>query len=390
MSNPNEHDTCVHELYVNCRRFFLVGTAHVSKSSVDLVERVIREQRPTAVAIELCNSRYSAIIDPESWRHADIFNIIKSGKAYVLMAQLALASFQKKLGERLNSKPGDEMRKAIEVTNETGANLVLADRDVKITLKRAWSKASLWAIFKICFSMLASFFSDEELSEEDIEKLKQTDALENAIAEFSSHLPGVKEALIDERDLYLANKIFNAPGDKVVAVLGAGHIPGIKKALGSHIDIEPLEVIPPPRLSFKLFTWSIPTILIGLVAYGFFHAGAQVSAQMVITWCLATGVLAAIGALVALAHPLTIASAFFAAPLTTLHPVIAAGWVCGLVEAVVRKPRVIDLENLADSITSVRKLWSNRVSRILLVVIFANLGASIGTFVAFGSIWSLL
>ncbi|MCB0343480.1 MAG: TraB/GumN family protein [Bdellovibrionales bacterium] len=372
------------------RVFYLVGTAHVSRSSVELAESVIHRYKPDTVAIELDEQRYSSLLNPERWRETDIFRVIREGKSYLLMAQLALAGFQKKLGNKLDVKPGEEMIAAANAAEEVGASIALIDRNVRITLKRAWSSAGLWSMTKIFFSMIGALFTSEELAEEDIEKLKSTDALELMVEQFSDYLPGVKVALVDERDAYLAEKMRLAPGQTVVAVVGAAHTPGIKRIFGTSIDLEKLDELPPPKRSIQVLSWTLPVIILGMITYGFINAGFETSAQMMKAWILWNGALAAIGAAAALAHPLTIITAFVAAPITSLNPMIAAGWVCGLVEALLRKPRIKDLETIADDISTVRGAWSNRVSKILLVIILSNLGSSIGTIVGFGTIASLL
>ncbi len=372
------------------RVFYLVGTAHVSRSSVELAEQTIRRYQPDTVAIELDEQRYSSLLNPERWRETDIFRVIREGKSYLLMAQLALAGFQKKLGNKLDVKPGEEMIAAANVAKEVDAEIALIDRSVKTTLKRAWSSAGLWSMTKIFFSMIGALFTSEELDEEDIEKLKSTDALELMVEQFSDYLPGVKVALVDERDCYLAEKMRQAPGETVVAVVGAAHVPGIKRVFGTDIDLEALDELPPPKRSIQIFSWGFPILILGMIIYGFINAGAETSAQMMKAWILWNGTLASLGTLIALAHPLTIVTAFVAAPITSLNPMIAAGWVCGLVEALLKKPRIKDLETIADDISTVRGVWTNRVSKILLVIVFANLGSSIGTIIGFGTIASLL
>lgn len=372
------------------RSFYIVGTAHVSKNSADLVEKTIREQNPDTVCLELCQSRYEALSDPERWKQTDIFSVIKSGRAYVLMAQLALSAFQKQLAKEFRIRPGEEMHRAMSVCGELETDIALVDRDVRITLKRAWGKAGFWSLIKMTFSMVLSMFNAKEIAEHDIEKLKEGDELTLMINEFSGALPGIKAALIDERDAFLASKIRDSSGETVVAVVGAAHVPGIKRIFGSSVDIEALEVLPPPKKIFKIIGWGIPVIIVGLVIAGFVTSGRETSEQMVIAWVLVNGIAASIGTMIALAHPLTILTAFVAAPLTSLNPTIAAGWVCGLVEAYLRKPRVVDMENIADDMTTLRGIWGNRVIKILLVVVLANLGSSIGTFVGIGWIAALL
>jgi pheromone shutdown-related protein TraB len=372
------------------RSFYIVGTAHVSRNSADLVEKIIRERNPDTVCLELCKSRYEALSNPERWKQTDIFSVIKSGRAYVLMAQLALSAFQKQLAKEFKIRPGEEMHRAMSVCDKLGTKISLVDRDVRITLKRAWGKAGFWSMIKMTFSMLLSMFNAKEIAEHDIEKLKEGDELTLMIDEFSGALPGIKTALIDERDAYLASKILASPGETVVAVVGAAHVPGIKRLFGSKVDTATLEILPPPRKIYKIIGWGIPIVIVGLVIAGFVTSGRETSQQMVIAWVLVNGIAASIGTLIAMAHPLTIVTAFVAAPLTSLNPTIAAGWVCGLVEAYLRKPRVVDMENIADDLTSLRGIWSNRVIKILLVIVLANLGSSIGTFVGIGWIAALL
>jgi pheromone shutdown-related protein TraB len=390
MVNITEVEPNVDLIEMDGRAFYIVGTAHVSRSSADLVEKTIRERKPDTVCLELCDSRYETLSNPERWKQTDIYSVIKSGRAYVLMAQMALSSFQKKLAEEFGVRPGEEMHRAMQVSHELDTDLSLVDREVRITLKRAWANAGFWSLLKIMGSLLTSSVAAKEISEEDIEKLKDSDQLNLVIDEFSGSLPGVKTALIDERDQYLAAKIHASPGKTLVAVVGAAHVPGIKQVFGSEIDIEALDETPPPNKIFKIIGWGIPLLILALIVIGFITSGRETTEQMVVAWVLANGIAASIGTMVALAHPLTIVTAFVAAPITSLNPTIAAGWVCGLVEAYLRKPRVMDLENVGSDLTSVKGVWSNRVTRILLVVILANLGSSIGTFVGAGWIVSLL
>ncbi len=372
------------------RQFYIVGTAHVSKDSADLVERTIRKYTPDTVALELCDSRYETLSNPERWKETDIYTVIKSGRAYVLMAQLALSTFQKKIADEFGIRPGEEMHRAMQVSHELNIDISLADREVRTTLKRAWAGAGFWTLIKVVLTMFTAMFEKQDISKEDIEKLKEGDQLAMAIDEFSGSLPGVKTALIDERDRYLAAKIAASPGNSVVAVVGAAHVPGIKEAFGTDIDVAKLDELPPPKKIFKLIGWGVPVLLLALVITGFVISGRETSQQMVLAWVLANGISASIGTMVALAHPLTIVTAFIAAPITSLNPTIAAGWVCGMTEAYLRKPRVVDLEHIADDLTSARGIWSNRVIKVLLVVVLANVGSSIGTFIGVGWIVSLL
>ena len=342
------------------RKYYIIGTAHVSKSSADLVEKTIKEYNPDTVCLELDEQRFKSLKNPSKWKDTNLFDVIKSGKAYFLMAQLALASFQKKIANKLGVKPGEEMMRGISIAEETGSKIHLVDRDIKITLKRAWHSARTWSLVKMFFSFLFSLFSSEEMDEEQIEKLKEYDALTSAINEFSEYLPGIKTALLDERDLYLSKKILDCPGNNVVAVVGAGHVPGIKKSFATEIDLEKLEVIPKGKSIFKIIAWAIPAIILAMFAYGFFKAGSDTTVDMFSAWFLANGILSALGAVIALAHPVTILVAFIAAPFTSLNPMIAAGWVCGLVEVYLRKPRVKDLETISEDVLTAKGFWKKQ------------------------------
>ena len=386
---PNNNNL-THRLDFDEKEFILVGTAHVSKKSAQLVRTVIEEENPDTVCVELCQSRYQAIQQKDRWQDTDIIKVVKEKNSFLLLSNLLLASFQKRIAKQFGIKPGQEMITAIETAETVGAQIHLADRDIRITLSRTWRIMGFWGKMKLMFQLMLSLGQLDEIKEEDIEKMKQQDVLETLLAEVGKSLPALKAILIDERDQYLAEKIRTAPGNKVVAVVGAGHIPGIKKSWNTDIDTRALEQLPPKGKSIGIIKWLIPAVIIGLFIAGFFYGGAKAGADMIIWWILANGLLAGVGAIIALAHPVTILSSILAAPLTSLNPMIAAGWVAGLVEAFSRKPKVKDLESLPDDILSIRGFWKNNVTRILLVVIFTNLGSSLGTFVAFPVIVKVL
>lgn len=371
----------VHLFEKDGRQIYVIGTAHVSAKSAELVESVLRDLRPDTVAVELCEPRYRALRNPDEWKKMDIVQVIRSGKTFFLLAQLMLAGFQKKVGKKLGVKPGAEMLKAIEVADELGAKTVLADREVSITLRRTWANLGFWGGMKLLFSlMLEGLSPQEELGEEEIERLKTADVLEEAMQDFAKALPQVRESLIDERDRYLAQKIGAAPGARVVAVVGAGHVPGISRYLYEDIDLAPLEKIPPPSPWGKIIAWAIPLVLLALIVYGFWTAGASLGTKMVLDFVLLTGGAGGLGALLALAHPLTILVAIVASPIGAAHPLIASGWIAGLAEATLRKPNVADFEELQEEPLTVKLFWHNRVTRVLLVVIAVNLMVSLGMF----------
>jgi len=380
----------VHEISFDEKQILLIGTAHISQSSVDEVNSVIDQEKPDTVCIELCSSRHQAMLDKDQWKNMDIYKVVREGKSFLLFANLIMTAFQKRLGSQLGVKPGAEMLEAANAAERVGAELILADRDVKITLQRTWRGMTFWGRMKVLSQLLASLFVREEISKEEIEKLKESDALSEAMQMLAEQSPEMKHILIDERDQFMAEKIKLAQGKRIVAVVGAGHVKGLTAELEREHNLAELETVPPPGKFGTWLKWGIPTLIVGLVAYGFFTVETDVSIEMIQRWFLINGTLSALGTAIAFGHPITIATAFVAAPFTSLNPAVAAGWVAGLVEAILRKPQVRDFESLADDITHLRGFWQNNITRILLVVMFANLGSAIGTFVGGFAIASLL
>jgi pheromone shutdown-related protein TraB len=372
----------IYSLSFEEKEVILVGTAHVSKESAQLVSDIIETEKPDTVCVELCDARYQSIRQKDKWMDTDIIKVIKEKKSFLLLSNLLLASFQKRIANKFDIVPGAEMIKAIDAGEAIGANIHLADRNIRITLAKTWRAMGLWDKIKLLFQLVLSMGEIGDISEEDIEKMKQEDVLETLLADVGKSLPVLKDILIDERDQFLTHKIRTAPGKKIVAVVGAGHVPGIKKYWNTEVDVERLNQVPPKGKLSDILKWIIPLGILILFVWGFYHGGAHAGTNMITWWVMANGILAGLGALIALAHPLTILSSILAAPLTSLNPMIAAGWVSGLVEAFSRKPKVRDFENLPNDILSIKGFWKNKITRILLVVVFTNLGSSIGTFVA--------
>ncbi len=367
---------------VNNKTIYLLGTAHVSKESVEDVKNTISTVNPESVCVELCESRHKAIVEKNNWQKMNIFKVVKQKKALFLLTQLIMSSFYKKLGDKLDIKPGAEMIEGINQAKERDLDLVLADRNIEITLKRVWGFLSFWQKMKMLSHLLAGFFINEDIDEEMIEDMKKQDQLENALNTFAETFPQVKSKLIDERDIYLAQKIRNAPGDTVVAVVGAGHVPGIVEHIQEEQSLDAICEIPPRSITPKIVAWAIPLGILGLFAYGFMNGKTGVAVDSVWIWILVNSIACAIGAAIAFGHPLTVFTAFIAAPLTSLNPMIAAGMVTGLVQAMIKKPTVSDFEKLPTMISSTKGFWMNPVTRILLVVLLSNLGSAIGTFTA--------
>jgi pheromone shutdown-related protein TraB len=378
------------------RQYVLVGTAHVSSESVADVRRIVAEERPDAVCVELDEGRHRSLTAEAGWHELNIGKVLREGKGFLLLANLVLASFQRRLGSDLGVKPGEEMVAAMDAAKDLGIPSVLADRDIQVTLRRAWASTGWWGRSKMLSAMISSVLSNEKLEAAEIERLKESDVLAEMMRELADYLPAAKRALIDERDRWLASRIFTSAGAKVVAVVGAGHLEGIVTHLdalasgGETADVSDIAVIPPRAWVGKVLPWVIPAIILGLFVAGFFKSGLSMSLDMALKWLLANGGLAALGSLLALAHPLTILVGFVGAPVATLNPFIGIGLFTGIVEAFLRKPRVSDFERLQQDITSLKGFYTNRVTRILLVFFLSSIGGAVGNFIAIPWIGSLL
>lgn len=363
------------------KEIILVATAHVSKQSAELIEKIIKDEQPDSICVELDEGRYQNIQNPKAWENTDIIQVIKSKKVGFLLANLILGSYQKRLAKGLNTVAGQEMLQGINSSKETGAKLVLADRDIQITFLRIWRKLNLWEKCKLLFSVLFSFADDNEISDEDINELLKKDTLESVIFDIRKQFPKIGEILISERDQYLAYKIKEAPGNKVVAVLGGAHVSGVKEEIFKMQDIEKISEVPPKNPVSKIIGWAVPATIAGLIVYSF-AINFQTGLHQLSSWVLWTGALAALFTAVSLGHPLSILTSFVVAPFTTLNPLLACGWLTGLVEATIRKPVVQDINNIPKDIISLKGFFKNRFLKVLLIVIMANIGSSIGTVIA--------
>jgi pheromone shutdown-related protein TraB len=373
----------------------LIGTAHISQESVEEVKKVIEEYKPDIVAVELCQRRYDSITKKQEWENTPINKLLKGGNAYLLLAQTFLGSIQRKLGKEYGVEPGSEMVAAIDEAKKHNLKVALIDRDISITLKRAWKKMGLREKFRLTWEFLKAMlgYDEEELKELDLKKLMDQDVISSLMEEFGEIAPSVTTVLIHERDKYIAKKILDeSKKGKVVAVVGAGHLKGIKEHLEKkplEVNLEELEDVPKKRFSIlKTIGYLIPVVFGVLIVYIFLNSGWENTFNALLWWLIITGGLPAIGAIIARAHPFSIIAAFFAAPIATLHPLIATGWVAGYVELKMRKPMVKDFKELS-KIESLRDFWRNRVIRILMVIALTNLGAMIGTFVGLPYIASL-
>ncbi len=375
-------------LQVDDKEIVLIGTAHISQDSVETVIRTIDKVVPDTVCVELDTQRYQSLINKKGWESLNLKELIKKKQVPFLLSNLALSSYQKRMGLHTGVKPGAELAAAAQTAEERGMEVELVDRNIRTTLLRVWRKTGLWNKTKVVASLFGSLFEKQELNEAELAKLRESDTLSSMLDEMGKLLPSVKQILVDERDTYRAYHIRNAPGEKVLAVVGAAHLPGIIRLLqGDEINpetISEISTIPPKTTFSKLIPWLIPGIVVALFIGGFFFGNRDQLANAATAWILANGLFSALGALLALGHPATIISAFVAAPITSLNPTIGAGFVTGLVQSFVAPPTVHDMEHVGDDLMTFKGWWQNRLARVLLVFLFSSLGSSIGTFVALG------
>ena len=384
----------IHRLTVDQKELILVGTAHISQASVDTVRQVIADEEPDTVCVELDEQRFQALTNRNRWESLNLIQVLRKGQVPFLLSNLALSSFQKRMGLQTGVKPGAELAAAAAAASDRGMRVELVDRNIRTTLLRAWRRTGIWRKMMLLATLLGSMFEKQQIDEEELARLRETDTLSAMLEEMGSLLPAVKSILVDERDRYMAYHIRRAPGNKLVAVVGAAHLPGILRTLQrpaeTEASIRELDRIPPKPTLSKLVPWLIPAVVVALFLVGFFYGDRNQVAGAALAWVLANGLLSAFGAIVALGHPATVIAAFVAAPITSLNPTIGAGMVTGLVQAFVAAPTVKDMEQVGEDLTTLKGWWSNRLSRVLLVFLFSSIGSSVGTIVAFHWLKDLL
>ena len=380
-------------IQLNNSEITLIGTAHVSQLSVEMVEEKIATGDYDCVAVELCSPRLENITNRAWWKNLDIYQVFKTKKAGLLLINLALTAYQKRLAERIGVEAGKEMMRAVELANAKDLRLEVIDRNISTTLHRLVTEVSFWQKMKIVGGLIAGVFVGEEISEEQIEDLKRGDMLHAVVSEFGEELPEIKRVLIDERDEYMVGRLAEVSASqdapkKILALVGAGHLMGMMASIDSPPDaahLQELDQKPPPRKTGLYIGWAICVLILSMFVVGF-KQSPELGGQLVATWILFNGGLSALGTALALGHPVSIFAAFFAAPLTSLNPTIGAGMVVGLVESYMRKPKVGDFETLREDITHYSMWWKNRVARLLLIFFFSSFGSMIGTYAAGASI----
>jgi pheromone shutdown-related protein TraB len=381
----NNYSEDVHFINKDGREFIIVGTAHISRQSADLVKEVIEKEKPNVVCVELDEKRLKALSEKNRWENLDLRKIIKEKQLSTLIVNLVLSSYQKKLGEKLGVSPGTELLEAVQTANEKNIPIELCDREVRITLRRAWHSMNLWQKSKFLAGGLGGLFEKQELTEEKLAELRNKDVLSEMMDELGKAMPVLKKIIIDERDQYIAQRMKDSNGKKIVSVVGAGHVKGIKKFLESNekVDLKSIEEIPKPSVLNKILGWGIPFIIVASIFYIGFSQGITEAGSNALFWILACGIPSAIGSLLAAAHPVTILASFLSAPITSLSPLIGVGYVAAFVQAYMQPPIVKEFQEVSKDFRKVSNWWKNRLLKVFLVFILSSIGGVIGTSVGF-------
>ena len=367
------------------KEFVLVGTAHISQESKDLVTQAIQEESPDTVCVELDEGRLKSLEDPDRWKKTDLKKIIREHQLGTLIANLVLGSYQKRMGLSTGVRPGAELYGAVLSARSAGIPIVLADRDIKVTLRRTWSCTPWYRKFSLIASLFASLFDKTEISEEELKRIRERDSLSAMMEEFGKTFPEVKSVLIDERDQYLASRIRHASGKKVLAVVGAGHVQGIRKILEENKPLpeeSTLCQIMPSSPVFKILGWTITVAIIASIVGVGIHSGLEKAGEVTLNWFLYTGGGAMLGSIIAGAHPLAVLTALIVAPFTGLTPLIGVGFFVALVQAYLRPPRVAEFETVSEDIWKISRWWKNRVTRVILCFLLPGVPAIIGKIIA--------
>ncbi|MEK6970308.1 MAG: TraB/GumN family protein [archaeon] len=370
------------------KEIILIGTAHISRASVELVEKTIRDESPDVVGVELDELRLQQLIHGKKWENTNVLELIRSGQAGLVLLNLFLANMQKQLGEQVGVAPGEEMKVAVEHAREKKIPVLLMDRSLQITMKRAMNSISLWEKIKLGGSLASGLFGGNEtttLDAKKIEELKETDLVTKLMEELSKQYPKLKKTLVDERDAYIAHSLIQCPGKKIVGVVGMGHVKGILAHIENHKagakdpmpSLQELNILPPTK-SNKLMEWGIPIVFVGILIWLLLTQGAELSLQFIGFWVIGHGVLAGMGSLLGGAHWKTILGVVSTAWLAALHPLVAAGWIAAAIETKVNSPVMKDFTSL-DKLHSVGDFRKNRVTQILLITVLTNLGSMAAT-----------
>ena len=392
LPKPQQEEEPIRTIQLGTTSITLLGTAHISHASTEKVRELIGSGHFDAVAIELCPSRHHAIVNPDALAKMDLFQVLREKKISMVAANLALGAYQQRMAEQLDILPGAEMRMAITCAKTDQLPVLLIDREIAVTLKRIYRNVPWWQRLHLVFGLLGSVISNRQVSAEEIERLKEGDLLESTFTQFAEQAQALYIPLIDERDRYMAARIRQEVAQdqyrNILVIVGAGHLQGMARHLesearptGSTETIAELDLLPRGSVWPKMIPWLIVLLILAGFFLGFRHS-TTLGWQLVADWVLINGALCALGTLLALGHPLTVISAFIAAPITSLNPTIGAGMVTAAIETFLRRPNVGDFSRLRQDTSHIKGWWHNRVARILLVFLFSSLGSAVGTYLA--------
>ncbi len=382
MNNEN-----IHTIEYNGKTIILVGTAHVSNQSAILVKEAIEHYQPDTICIELDSDRLESLKNPKSWQETDLKQVLKDKKTTQLLASLMLSSYQQRMAKSMNSELGLEMITAINLAKENNIRLECVDRNVNVTFKRIWNSLSFKEKTDLLYYGFSSIFEDnsEEISEEELHKMLEEDILSAALSEIRESVPTIAKILVDERDQFLANKIKNAKGDLILAVVGGAHVPGIKEEIFKEQNMREINSIPEKKSNIKWFNYGFMAIIAIILILPFFN-GLEHGLAALLKWSFYSGLGAFIATLIIGGHIITALAAFVSAPFAAIHPLIAVGFIAAFVEASISVPTVDDVNNLSEDIKTFKGWRKNRFIKVLALVLVANLGSIIGQAIGGGSI----
>jgi len=368
----------IHRFYYQEKEIILAGINYVSAESAEIIKEILDTEQPDTICLGLDTNRYYIISDPQGWKNTDIIHVLKNKKLLFLFIHLILVSFQRRVGKQLRARTEEEIIETIVQTRKAGAGLVLIDRDIRITFRRLWNMVGLKAKILLMIELTVALFNHKPIPEEDLERLRREGILMVVFKKFSKLFPQFKKVFIEERNQFLSQKIREAPGKKIIAIVGEEHIPGIQEEMNKEQDIQMLSKVPRRPRIFWGFAFLIPVLLIGIIGTTFTISHSAGLRQMS-SWILWNGILSSIGAAAGFAHPITVATAFFASPITSFLPLISISGVVLILEILIRRPTVGDFEKLAEGKFTVKGLWKNKVMRILLAAGLANVGSIVGS-----------
>lgn len=367
----------------------LLGTAHVSRESVEDVQLAIQKEKPDAVLIELDEGRAKNLKDPDHWKHMDIVQVIRSGKIYLLFSSILLSIFQKKMGDRLTSAPGAEFKKAIELSENKEIDHYFIDREIRITLKRAWQSVGFFGKLRLMGELISSLFVSEKMEKDDIEKLKEKDALQTVLDSLPPSFRRIREIVIDERDQYMAQKVRDVTLNsakkhkRVLVIVGAGHLRGLEEALQREHDLKQLTAVREPKVVRSLIAFLSPiVIIVAFLTYFTFYGNKKLDlAATLKTWIIIKCSVTAVITVAWSPHILAWLGGVIVSPVSTFLPVIKSGWIAALVEAIFRKPEVTDFESMAEATTKFKSFYRNRIFRIFMIFFLGQFSSAVGYWV---------